>query len=206
MLERLATKLTYANTMATIALFVALGSGGAYAAATIGADDIERNAVRSKHIKNNRVTGADVKESSLGQVPKARTVGGVTVKAIRVGQPAGAAQATVLSEGGLNVRMRCDGLSNVTVVPALGVGRASMVGVLPGTLSGFANDIPWDVGGGINGVGGGGVLTNQGIGKAVVAGPGGLVTSLEFAYYELTNGFGTTNDCFLRGILSTTNP
>ena len=57
-------KLSYANVMATVACFIALG-GGAYAAATIDSGDIAKNAVLSKHIKNNKVTGKDVKESSL---------------------------------------------------------------------------------------------------------------------------------------------
>jgi hypothetical protein len=41
------------NVIGYLALFVALG-GGAYAAAKIDAGDIERNAVRSKHIKKAR--------------------------------------------------------------------------------------------------------------------------------------------------------
>ena len=206
MLERVSRRLTYANTVATIALFVALGGGSAYAVATIGANDIKQNAVRSKHIKSNEVTGADVKESSLAQVPSAKRVGGVTVKAIRAAQPAGAGEADVVSLGGLDVRMQCDGSSRVRVFPAPGVGRASMVGLLPATLSGFLGDVPWDVGGGQNGGGGILSLSTNGIGRAVVAGANGLVTSFDFAYYEITNGFGSTNDCFLRGILSTTNP
>jgi hypothetical protein len=40
--------------MSTIAVFGVLG-GGAYAAAQIGADDIKRNAVRSKHVKKRQV-------------------------------------------------------------------------------------------------------------------------------------------------------
>ena len=56
--------LRYANVVSTIALFVALG-GGAYAAGLIGPDDIARDAVRSKHVNDDSLTGADVKESSL---------------------------------------------------------------------------------------------------------------------------------------------
>ena len=57
-------RLTYANVMATIAVFVALG-GGAYAAATIGPGDIKKNAVRAKHIKANSVTPAKLKKAPL---------------------------------------------------------------------------------------------------------------------------------------------
>lgn len=55
-MARLRAQLTYANVMATIAVFVALG-GGAYA--------ISRNSVESKHIAPNAAKGSDVKESSL---------------------------------------------------------------------------------------------------------------------------------------------
>ena len=57
-------RLNYANVVATLALFVALGSG-AYAASKIGSNDIARNAVLSKHIGKDQVRGSDVKESSL---------------------------------------------------------------------------------------------------------------------------------------------
>lgn len=206
MLERLTRRLTYANTMATIALFVALGGGGAYAAATIGAGDIQRNAVRSKHIKNNEVRGADVKESSLGQVPNAKKVGGVTVKAIRIAQPAGAPEAQVLTTGGLDVRMQCDGSSRVRIFPTALSGWATMTGTLPVAATGCTLDAPTGAVGGLSGSGGVAVLTSHGIGRTVVLGPGGRFTSFEFAYYERIDGFGTTNDCFLRGVLSTTNP
>ena len=40
MLARLRSRLTYANVASSIALFIALGTGGAYAADTIGSSDI----------------------------------------------------------------------------------------------------------------------------------------------------------------------
>ena len=46
--------------LALIALFVALG-GSAYAASKVGPNDIAKNAVRSKHIKNGQVTKRDLK-------------------------------------------------------------------------------------------------------------------------------------------------
>jgi hypothetical protein len=50
-MRRFRPRLTYANVVASLALFVALG-GTTYAAATIGAGDIKKDAVRSKHIKS----------------------------------------------------------------------------------------------------------------------------------------------------------
>ena len=63
-LRGLRGRISYANVTATLALFVALGAG-AYAAG------LAPNSVKSKHIKNNQVKGADVKERSLGTVPEA---------------------------------------------------------------------------------------------------------------------------------------
>ena len=92
MLAQLRSSLTYANVMATVAVFVALG-GTSYAIATgsIDSREIKNNTVRSKDIRdntattrdlrnnsargidvrNNSLTGADVLESSLGTVPSA---------------------------------------------------------------------------------------------------------------------------------------
>ena len=61
---RLRARLTYANVMATVAVFLALG-GGAYAAATIGAKDIRPNAVRSKHIKQGQVRTGDLRGGAV---------------------------------------------------------------------------------------------------------------------------------------------
>lgn len=55
---------TYANVMATLAMFAVLG-GGAYAAKKIGSSDIKKNAVRSKHIKKNQVKSSDIKNSQV---------------------------------------------------------------------------------------------------------------------------------------------
>jgi hypothetical protein len=59
MRERIRRRLSYANVMVTLLAFVVLG-GGAFAAATVGAGGIKRNAVRSKHIKNGEVKSSDL--------------------------------------------------------------------------------------------------------------------------------------------------
>ena len=51
-------KLTYANVMATVAVFIAIG-GGAYAAG------LAKNSVGSKQIKDGQVKSVDVKDNSL---------------------------------------------------------------------------------------------------------------------------------------------
>jgi hypothetical protein len=91
---------------AYLALFVALATGSAWAAATIGANDIQTNAIRSRHIKAGAVktnkiadravttdklgdfavtgvkveadtlTGNNIDESTLGQVPDSALLNG----------------------------------------------------------------------------------------------------------------------------------
>lgn len=64
--------ISYANVMSTIAVFLALGLGGAWAA-----DQLAKNSVKSKQVKNESlkskdlkdgkaVTGADIKDESVG--------------------------------------------------------------------------------------------------------------------------------------------
>jgi hypothetical protein len=79
--DSIGTRLTYANVMATIALFLALG-GVSYASLSIGTRQIRNNSVRSvdvrdgslrgfKDIRRDTVDGTRVNESSLGEVPRA---------------------------------------------------------------------------------------------------------------------------------------
>jgi hypothetical protein len=84
--------LTYANVMATLAMFAVLG-GGAYAAKKIGSSDIKKNAGRSKHIKKNQVKSSDIKN---GQV-KASDIKDGQVKAAEIAT--GAVEGTEIGDG-----------------------------------------------------------------------------------------------------------
>jgi hypothetical protein len=53
------------NLVAYLALFVALGTGTAYAANQITSKDIARNAVKAKHIKDGQVRGAELAASAV---------------------------------------------------------------------------------------------------------------------------------------------
>jgi hypothetical protein len=57
--------LTYANVMSTIAVFGVLGGGSAWAAATIGANDIKRNAIRAKHIHRNAIQARHISTNAV---------------------------------------------------------------------------------------------------------------------------------------------
>lgn len=70
------SRLSYANVASTLALVVALGGGGAAVAAgvaknSVGTKQLKANAVTSAKVKNDSLTGKDVQESTLGQVPSA---------------------------------------------------------------------------------------------------------------------------------------
>ena len=52
--------------MATIAVVLAAGTGGAYAADLITGKDIAKNAISGKHVKRGAVSASEVRDSSLG--------------------------------------------------------------------------------------------------------------------------------------------
>ena len=85
MLARVRDRLTYANVVSTVCLFVVLG-GGAYAAVQLPPKSVGTKQLRNKAVKRvkiaakavtgpkiarNAVTGPKVDESSLGRVPEA---------------------------------------------------------------------------------------------------------------------------------------
>jgi hypothetical protein len=71
-MRKIRSKLTYSNVISTLCLFLILG-GGAYAASQINGKSIKRHSIPGNRLKNNTVKGRQVKESSLGTVPKAAT-------------------------------------------------------------------------------------------------------------------------------------
>ena len=70
-MTRIFNKLSYANVVSSICLFVVLG-GSAYAAATISGKNIKDNSVTSADIKNKTLLANDFKP---GQLPKATGAG-----------------------------------------------------------------------------------------------------------------------------------
>lgn len=58
-MSRIRDRITYANVMSTIAVFGVLG-GGAYAAS-----ELDKNEVKSKHVKDSSIKGVDVKDDAL---------------------------------------------------------------------------------------------------------------------------------------------
>jgi len=100
-MRKLRPKLTYANVMATLALFVALG-GTSYAATKIGTRQIANNSIRTQDIRNGTIrwrdlrrgtlSGREVNEDRLRSVPRARyadTLEGQKAAAFKQRCPAG---------------------------------------------------------------------------------------------------------------------
>jgi hypothetical protein len=71
MLGKLRHRLTYANVMSTLAVFIALG-GSSYAAVKISGANIKNRSITASKLKKNTLTGLQVKESTLGRVTRAR--------------------------------------------------------------------------------------------------------------------------------------
>src|SRR5688500_1701725 len=70
-LDKIREGLTYANVMATLAVFIALG-GSSYAALTISGRDVKDGSLTNRDLKRNTLGGTRIKESRLGKVRRAR--------------------------------------------------------------------------------------------------------------------------------------
>ena len=77
MLARVRHRLSYANVVATLALFVALGGTG-YAASQLTGRDIKNRSISRVDVKKNTLTGTEINESKLKQVPRAKTATNAT--------------------------------------------------------------------------------------------------------------------------------
>ena len=162
LVKTLRTRLTFANVMSCLALFVALG-GLAVAAGlpknSVGSKQLKPNSVITGKIKNGAVTGAKVRTSTLGTVPSAATahsLGGMSVDQIQQGlklrcppgmQPAaGVCFETSLQEGTYNEALNICGRTDRSLP---GVGElAAFLLTQPGETVGWAGS-PFHAGSGI---------------------------------------------------------
>jgi hypothetical protein len=81
-MHRIRKRLTYANVMSSIAVFIILG-GAAYAASqlpknSVGTKQLKKNAVIGSKVKDGSLTGADINSATLGTVPSATSAGHAT--------------------------------------------------------------------------------------------------------------------------------
>jgi hypothetical protein len=92
-IERLRRKLSYANVVATLALFIALG-GSSYAALVVTGRNVKDGSLTYRDLKRNTLGGTRIKESSLGAVPRASNANrldGLRANDLRVRCPRGTA-------------------------------------------------------------------------------------------------------------------
>jgi hypothetical protein len=85
---RFRQRMTYANVMSTLAVFIALG-GSSYAAFKISGKSIENRSIPAKKLKRNSLTGREIRESRL-KVRRARSaerLSGFSVDELRIHCP-----------------------------------------------------------------------------------------------------------------------
>jgi hypothetical protein len=63
--KKIRKRITYANVMSSIAVFLVLGGASAYAAKKIGSNEIKGNSITTGKIKKNAVTASKIKKDSI---------------------------------------------------------------------------------------------------------------------------------------------
>ena len=139
-MHKIRKRLTYANVMSSIAVFLVLGGATAFAAShlgknSVGAKQLKKNAVTAAKIKGNTVTTAKLKDNavtttkiqngaitgakvnlgSLGAVPTATNSATTDVIKTSNGIFFAPQEVTVLERGPLKVMLRCFNLPNTNL-------------------------------------------------------------------------------------------
>jgi hypothetical protein len=146
-MHRISGKVTYANVMATIAVFIALGGVG-YAAVklpknSVGAKQIKNNSITGAKIKDGAVTGEKIASGSLGTVPNATTAKSAeTAKSADTAKSAETAKSATTAISANSAKSAAtatsaDDSQALGGVPASGYTRSGC-GTLTGQIKGFA--------------------------------------------------------------------
>jgi len=146
-------RLTFANVVALLALFIALG-GSVYAANKISGKTIKKGSEPGNRIKKNTITNKQVKENSLGTVPSASQVkvlsppaSGTTLRGTFAVRDAASAGGEEIQQG-LSFGLTLASAPTVHyinfggAVPAGCAGNASTPEASPGNLCIFEGDAP----------------------------------------------------------------
>ena len=93
-MQRVRARLTYANVVSSLALFLVLGGGAAFAAKKLTTSDIKKGAIKTKLIAKNAVTKAKIAKNAVngakvkdGSLTPADLAGGASVVAGATGGP-----------------------------------------------------------------------------------------------------------------------
>ena len=128
-------RLTYANVVATIALFLALG-GSSYAL-SVGTGSIKNNSVRSVDVRNGTLRDRDVRRGALGgRAINERRLGTVfSAQTVR-------GTITVTATGNNNVVAQCPGSYRVLSGGGAVIGNGSLASSRPDPGSSGASTSP----------------------------------------------------------------
>jgi hypothetical protein len=131
-MRAVARRLTYANVVATLALFLALGGGVVWAAGKVSSKNLKANAVTAGKIKRNAVTNAKIRGNAVtaakikgGAVDFTKLAAGTNLVASANGGPVAANGATAV-----NVPLS----SAVAFTPAAGIASFLSVEAKGGNL------------------------------------------------------------------------
>ena len=154
-MRAVARRLTYANVVATLALFLALGGGVVWAAGKIGAKNLKANAVTAGKIKRNAVTNAKIRSNAVsaekiqpGAVGFAKLAAATNLIASATSGPVAANSATPVSVplSGTVVFTPASGIADFLSVEARGanLGRVDPAKPCEPQIVPFVNGSRWE--------------------------------------------------------------
>jgi hypothetical protein len=221
-LKSVRTRLTYANVMSSIAVFLVLGGATAFAAGqlaknSVGTKQLKNNAVTTKKIKNNAVTtakiknnavtGAKINESTLGEVPSAASAAnsnaanGMHFGRINFVAGANTPPTVIFSANGLTLTADCDGGQELNVSATTSVSNSEIYesGNYDDTYAGGWDD-NFDVGDAEEVGEEIGDHTQQEVqGQLVYSNPTGGIVTAQFSLNDNEEAFGGTQVCSVEG-------
>lgn len=218
-MKQLSKRLTYANVMSSIAVFLVLGGATAFAAGlaknSVGSKQLKKNAVTSAKIKKNAVTGAKIKNgtitgtkvnvATLGTVPSASTaanadaVNGLHLVKLHYQTGPNAPKSVIFAAQGLTLYAECVSESlEFTATTSVGNSEIYESGNYLGTFDGGFNDEfnPGEVEEVGNEIGDSSQDEVQG--QLVYSTPSGGEVTASF-YLNDFSSYGSTSNCSVQG-------
>jgi hypothetical protein len=144
--KQIRQRITYANVMSSIAVFLVLGGASAYAAKKIGSNEIKGNSITTGKIKKNAITASKIKKNSITTAKiKNLAVTGPKINLTTLGTVPNATHATTAdTASNLNGFKALAGSgSNESVTTLFSTGQFEVVGICDPaetlTVPGFDN-------------------------------------------------------------------
>jgi hypothetical protein len=174
--KQIRKRITYANVMSSIAVFLVLGGASAYAAKKIGSNEIKGNSITTGKIKKNAITASKIKQNSIttGKI-KNGAVTGAKVNVGTLGTVPNATHATNADNATNWSRYYTSGLVKLSVGQT-----AKLLDIGPFSFYGRCKDL-----------GGGSVEVES---FATTSQPGSNIASEESEYYESDFNPGTESE------------